>query len=145
MATGPVLETLCTRLTLQERVKADPSSFVQMQKKDFHGWKKIQLLKSRFSGIWPWHKRKHYVTKGPLRDCCRRPESKEMSLPWGLLQVSLCPWGSFDCLIAPQIFMRLLLILQMSFVTGLLNIQTCCLESNFSIFQPVAKGKGLYL
>lgn len=100
MATGPVLKTLCTRLPLQERVKAGPNSFVQMQKQDFHGWKKIQLIKTRFNGIWPRHKRKRCVTKGPLRYCCRRLENKEMSLPWGLLQLSLCPWGSFDCLMA---------------------------------------------
>lgn len=51
MATGPILKTLCTRLTLQERVKTGPNSFVQMQKEDFHGWKEIQLIKSCFNGI----------------------------------------------------------------------------------------------
>lgn len=44
-----------------------------------------------------------------------------------------------------QIFMRFLLILQMSFVTGLVNSQTCYLESNFRGFRPATKGKGLCL
>lgn len=99
MAMGPVLKTLCTRLSLQERVKTGPKSFVQMQKKGFHGWEKIQLINSRFNGIWPQHARKPCVTRGPLRYCCRHPGKQEMSLPWGFCSFPLS-LGLFDCLMA---------------------------------------------
>lgn len=111
MATGPVFKILCTRVALQgkaHQLAQIPSS--RGAKKNVMDpcstWMKENSAdQTSFSGIWPQHNNKPCMRKGPL-GCCscwrdtQKTWSKEMSLPWGFLQLFLSPWGSFDCLMS---------------------------------------------